>query len=112
MTTARSRAVRSTSRCPAAWAGRRTARERRTDARSRQAGSGTTVIALDTNVLVRYIVEDDAKQTALAAALIDRAIAEDDVLFVSDVVVCETVWVLGYSYHVGREEIARVLGNL
>jgi predicted nucleic-acid-binding protein len=70
------------------------------------------VIALDTNVLVRYLVEDDAKQTAAAAALIDRVIADDDTLFVSDVVVCETVWVMSVSYGVGRKEIAGVLRNL
>jgi predicted nucleic-acid-binding protein len=70
------------------------------------------VIALDTNVLVRYLVEDDAKQTALAAALIERAIADDESLYVSDVVVCETVWVLSVAYKVGRKEIAAVLRNL
>lgn len=68
--------------------------------------------ALDTNVLVRYLVEDDAKQSALAAALIDRAIANDEALFVSDIVVCETVWVLSVSYHVGRKDIADLLGRL
>jgi predicted nucleic-acid-binding protein len=70
------------------------------------------VIALDTNVLVRYLVEDDAKQTASAAALINRVIADGDALFVSDIVVCETVWVLSVSYHVGRKEIADVLRSL
>ena len=70
------------------------------------------MIALDTNVLIRYPVEDDAKQGAAAAALIDRVIADDDTLFVSDVVVCETVWVMSVSYRVGRAEIARVLRNL
>jgi predicted nucleic-acid-binding protein len=70
------------------------------------------VIALDTNVLVRYLVEDDAKQTAAAAALIDRVIADDDTLFVSDVVVCETVWVMSVSYGVRRAEIAGVLRSL
>ena len=35
------------------------------------------MIAFDTNVLMRYLVEDDAAQTALAAALIDRVIAAD-----------------------------------
>ncbi len=70
------------------------------------------MIALDTNVLVRYLVEDDAKQAALAAALIDRAIADDESLYVSDVVVCELVWVLSVAYHVGRKEIAALLRNL
>ncbi len=70
------------------------------------------MIALDTNVLVRYLVKDDAKQTALAAALIDRAIAADEPLFVSDIVVCETVWVLQVSYRVGRNEVAALLRQL
>ena len=70
------------------------------------------MIALDTNVLVRFLVEDDQKQAAAAAALIDRAIADGDTIFVSDVVVCETVWVMSVSYDVGRKEIAAVLRSL
>jgi len=70
------------------------------------------VIALDTNVLVRYLVKDDATQTALAAELIDRVIAADESLFVSDIVVCETVWVLRVSYRVGRSEVAALLRQL
>jgi predicted nucleic-acid-binding protein len=70
------------------------------------------VIALDTNVLVRFLVDDDPKQSAAAAALIKRVIADGDTLFVSDVVVCETVWVMSVSYDVGRKEIAGVLRNL
>ena len=70
------------------------------------------MIALDTNVLVRYLVKDDATQTALAAELIDRVIAADESLFVSDIVVCETVWVLRVSYRVGRSEVAALLRQL
>ncbi|MEP7002372.1 MAG: type II toxin-antitoxin system VapC family toxin [bacterium] len=70
------------------------------------------MIALDTNVLVRYLVEDDAKQSAAAAALIDRVIADGDTLFISDLVVCETVSVMSVSYNVGRTVIAGVLRNL
>ena len=70
------------------------------------------MIALDTNVLVRYLVKDDANQTALAAALIDRHIAADEPLFVSDIVVCETVWVLQVSYRVARADVAALLRQL
>lgn len=70
------------------------------------------MIALDTNVLVRFLVEDDARQTAAAAALIDRVVKDGDTLFVSDVVVCETVWVMSISYDIRRKEIAGVLRNL
>ena len=70
------------------------------------------MIALDTNVLVRYLVEDEMKQAAAAASLIARCVTQGEGLFVSDVVVCETVWVLSVSYHVGRKEIASLLRNL
>ena len=70
------------------------------------------MIALDTNVLVRFLVEDDTEQSRQAKAMIQRAIAGNSPCFVSEVVVCEVVWVLGTSYQVGREEIARVLRQL
>lgn len=70
------------------------------------------MIALDTNVLVRFLVEDDPEQSRRARAMLQRAIAADSPCFVSEVVVCEVVWVLGTSYQVGRDEIARVLRQL
>ena len=68
--------------------------------------------ALDTNVLVRFLVEDDAAQTARAAALIEEAVAADERLYVSDVVQCELVWVLGAAYEFRRAEISAVLSEL
>jgi predicted nucleic-acid-binding protein len=70
------------------------------------------VLALDTNVLVRFLVEDDERQSAAAAALIERAVTADESLFVSDIVLCETVWVLGTSHRVGRPQIASTLREL
>ena len=70
------------------------------------------MIALDTNVLVRFLVEDDEAQTAKAAALIEHTIDSGDALFVADVVLCETVWVLAGSYHVSRVEITKTLRDL
>lgn len=70
------------------------------------------MIALDTNVLVRFLVEDDARQSAAAAAVVERAIAADEALFVSHVVLCELVWVLAGAYRVARESIARTIREL
>lgn len=70
------------------------------------------MIALDTNVLVRFLVEDDKAQTAAAARLIERAIAAGEAIFVSDIVLCETVWVLAVSYRVVRGTIATTLREL
>lgn len=70
------------------------------------------MIALDTNVLVRYLVEDDKAQSAAAASAINRAVAKGDELFVSDVVLCETAWALAASYKVTRGAIAAILHDL
>jgi len=70
------------------------------------------MIALDTNVLVRFLVEDDKAQTRKAARLVERAMSVDEGLFISDVVICETVWVLVAAYRVPRGEIGETIGRL
>jgi predicted nucleic-acid-binding protein len=70
------------------------------------------VIALDTNVLVRFLVEDDEAQSAAAAALIEEALSREEGLFVSDIVVCETVWVLSAAYRVKRPATIAILREL
>jgi predicted nucleic-acid-binding protein len=70
------------------------------------------MIGLDTNVLVRFLVEDDAEQTARATRLIERASRSGDALHVSDVVLCEVVWVMQSAYEVTKPEIVRVIASL
>ncbi len=70
------------------------------------------MIALDTNVLVRFLVEDDAAQLARARRLLQKAVDSNSVCCVSDVVMCELVWVLERSYKVRRAEIRQVLSRL
>lgn len=57
------------------------------------------MIGIDTNVLVRYVVRDDAAQTALADDLID-GFTTDEPGLVPLVVVVECWWVLGRAYDV------------
>jgi len=70
------------------------------------------VTALDTNVLVRFLVSDDAAQTARAKALIRRTAIRDAQLLVTDVVACELVWVLESGYDFSKKEIADLLHAL
>ena len=70
------------------------------------------MIGVDTNVLVRYLVEDDEEQTKRADALLRRAAARNESIFVSDIVLCQIVWVLESVYNVHRREIADLLENL
>ncbi len=67
------------------------------------------MIALDTNVLVRFVVADDAQQGERARALIAKAVAREEKLFVSDLVLCELVWVLESAYRFSRPVVARTL---
>jgi predicted nucleic-acid-binding protein len=70
------------------------------------------MIALDTNVLIRFLVEDDEAQSRRATKLIEGTVARDDQLFVSDIVMCETVWVLSSAYRFSRAEIVDALSQL
>lgn len=70
------------------------------------------MIAVDTNVLVRFLVEDDARQSAAAAALVERAVRSGEALYVSGLVLCETVWVLTVSYRVPRLDVVKTLQSL
>ncbi len=70
------------------------------------------MIGLDTNVLVRFLVRDDEKQSRRATELIKGAVDRDEQLFVSDIVMCETVWVLSSAYGFTRAEIVGALGGL
>jgi len=68
--------------------------------------------ALDTNVLVRYIVQDDARQLAAARRLISRCVAEGSTLFVPVTVVLELEWVLRSSFGFGKDDVLLALSSL
>lgn len=70
------------------------------------------MIALDTNVLVRYFVEDKSRQSAEATRLIEGKIASGESIFIPQIVICELVWVLSYAYDVPRREISSILQQL
>lgn len=70
------------------------------------------MISLDTNVLVRILVADDPKQTRRAVALLDQLDSRTEKAHVSDVVLCELVWILGRGYGHDRQKIAVTLRDL
>ena len=70
------------------------------------------MIGVDTNVLVRFLVRDDAAQAQTAAAFFRRAESRGEVLYVPQVVLCELVWVLATAYRYPKSEIADVLEQL
>lgn len=69
------------------------------------------MIGLDTNVVVRYIVQDDAVQSKKASTLLE-SLAEDNQGFIPLVSIVELVWVLQSCYAAERKEIGNVLDLL
>ena len=69
------------------------------------------MIGLDTNVLVRYIMQDDAKQSPQATKLMESLDA-DHQGFVSLVSVVELYWVLTSCYDLSGQQVKLVLESL
>lgn len=67
---------------------------------------------IDTNVLVRYIVQDDPEQSKLATQFIERECTAESPGFINGVVFCELVWVLESAYEYARQDIARVIEQI
>lgn len=70
------------------------------------------MIGLDTNVLVRYLTQDDPAQSARATQLIEGRLTQSNPGFVSIVVMVETVWVLDRAYGFRRQEIASAIERI
>jgi predicted nucleic-acid-binding protein len=69
------------------------------------------MIGLDTNVLVRYIMQDDPKQSPKAKRLIESLTSEQPG-FVSLVVIVDLVWVLSSSDGMKRDQLVEALDLL
>lgn len=67
---------------------------------------------LDTNILVRYLVQDDEQQAAVATRLISQHCTENSPGFINRIVVCELVWVLESAYQYSRQLIGEILDKL
>ncbi len=69
------------------------------------------MIGLDTNILVRYIVQDEPQQAAAATRLIEgfSPLAPG---YVSTVALVETIWVLTVAYKTPKLEIISVIEGL
>jgi predicted nucleic-acid-binding protein len=67
------------------------------------------MIGLDTNVLVRHLVQDEPAQAAAIAALFKKHSAEERAFYVDTVALCELAWVLQSAYEFDRDRIAQAI---
>ena len=70
------------------------------------------MIGLDTNVLVRFLVQDDHAQFERAQRLIKREASRGDAVFISLLVLLETEWALRSRYSLAKSEIVGAFSGL
>jgi predicted nucleic-acid-binding protein len=70
------------------------------------------MIGIDTNVLVRYLTQDDTNQARRVDTFLEAAIEDETRLRVDDLVLCEVVWVLRAAYRLGKPAIAEALDKV
>ena len=70
------------------------------------------MIDLDTNVLVRYLAQDDLVQARHATQIIERQLTEQSPGFISIVTMVETAWVLNRVYHLSDREVAAAIERI
>jgi predicted nucleic-acid-binding protein len=70
------------------------------------------MIGLDTNILIRYLTQDDPVQSAKATEILERRLTPKNPGFVSVVAMIETVWVLDRAYGLTAQKIAAAVERL
>ncbi len=70
------------------------------------------MIGIDTNVIVRYLAQDDARQAAAATQLIEGGLSAEKRGFISIVTLAEVVWVMSSNYRASRTAIADIVEGL
>ncbi len=70
------------------------------------------MIGLDTNILIRYLTQDDAIQSGQATEIMERRLTAKNPGFISIVAMVETVWVLDRGYGLTRREVAAAVERL
>src|ERR1700691_1909306 len=70
------------------------------------------MIGLDTNILVRFLAQDDPVQSPKAREILERRLTERDPGFVSVVAMVETVWVLDRAYGLSSQEISAAVERM
>ncbi|HUX66427.1 MAG TPA: type II toxin-antitoxin system VapC family toxin [Terriglobales bacterium] len=70
------------------------------------------MIGLDSNVVLRYLAQDDPVQSPRAADLLERQLSRNRPGFLSLVVIAEIAWVLQRSYRLQARELAAAIERL
>jgi predicted nucleic-acid-binding protein len=68
--------------------------------------------SLDTNIIIRFLVNDDKKQGKAVRLLFERAESSNETLYITIAVLLEILWVLESVYHYSRVEILNAIESI
>ena len=75
-----------------------------------------TVIGLDTNILLRWLISPDQADLSSSDAELERVSqivnTNGDTLFINAVVIAETAWIMEQKLDLGREAVSEIIGRL
>jgi predicted nucleic-acid-binding protein len=70
------------------------------------------LIGLDSNIVIRYLVQDDKKQSAAATRFIEKSLTTDVPGYINHITLCEIVWVLQRCYGVTKQQLRDIIEGL
>lgn len=70
------------------------------------------MIGLDTNVVLRYLAQDDPRQSKAASTLIENELTREEPGFIAAISMIEVAWVLKRLYAATRDEVADAVEGL
>jgi len=70
------------------------------------------MIGIDTNILVRYLTQDDTEQAKAVEQLFNKYATAPQSVFINNIVLCELIWVLERGYKYSKEDITKVIKHI
>ena len=70
------------------------------------------MIAIDTNVLVRYLTNDDEIQSYKASQLLSSQAGSNNSIFINNIVICELIWVLERGYKYSKQQVTSAIKEI
>jgi predicted nucleic-acid-binding protein len=70
------------------------------------------MIGIDTNILIRYLTQDDVEQAKTVEALLDKYLTKPKSVLINNIVMCKLVWVLDRGYKYSKNQIIEVVRQI
>ena len=67
---------------------------------------------VDTNIFLRFLIDDDPRKTDACEALFKKAVAGEEPLFTTDMVIAEIIWVLESYYEVNKQDVREMVEKI